>query len=299
MTKRARLLFLAWTGALAAISSAAAAPASASERCARAAAGVATLAQPCLSGPTAAQPSAGLCPLGAPGPLHSRVGLLEAAEAQPDGVELVAVTRLLEAARSGTGERARLHSSSLPPGMEGPPGAGGTVSLQHLLPGGSTWDASLGRSYVVLGVEAMALYSLLRASAGDAQAPNGSPASAEGRGLTAVGVTPAGEPVLAVVEDGPAVSDGWMLALAPGARAAMSWRGTAPMAEVGVAGEGGASDKAGLAFITSMADRVAGFVEAFRGLRLNSFRLGDGTRVKIDAKTGRHGRFVVTFTRKF
>jgi len=54
-----------------------------------------------------------------------------------------------------------------------------------------------------------------------------------------------------------------------------------------------------MAFVNSVADRVAGVVDAFRGLRLNSFEIAENTRLRVDAKTGRHGRCFVILTRKF
>jgi len=74
-------------------------------------------------------------------------------------------------------------------------------------------------------------------------------------------------------------------------------RGGGPTAAV-AAPAGGASARS-LAFVNSVADRVAGVVEAFRGLRLNSFEIAENTRLRVDAKTGRHGRCFVILTRKF
>jgi hypothetical protein len=174
-----------------------------------------------------------------------------------------------------------------------------SAALERLLPGSAAWDGNLAKGYVFLGVEAVALFSYLRARGADGDAAAADGGLADGRS-DAVGLASAAG---ALVEplSGEGMLDAPSLALAPRARATMSWRGAASEAAkldaTAVGQSAAAGPRVGLA--TTVADRVAGLVDAFRGLRLNSFEIADNTRLRIHAKTGHHGHCFVVLTRKF
>ena len=229
-------------------------------------------------------------PLGNPGPLAGPSLLIPGAS----GPQLSVALALLEGAW-GREESARRTAADLRLGGgvdEGSP------ALARLLPGSAAWDANLATGYVFLGVEAVALLSYLRARGAENDAgAEGSVATMAADGswsAAAVSLASAAGASLRVARgDEPGL---WqpMQAEAVGA-----WRGAAAAPAAAVAAPAGGASARSLAFVNSVTDRVAGLVEAFRGLRLNSFEIAENTRLRVDAKTGRHGRCFVILTRKF
>jgi hypothetical protein len=244
----------------------------------------------CAAGPASAVPgpapavaaplSAG--PLGAPGPLATASHMLS--EASGPQLSVVLATLERPCARGARAEGRTASDLGLEQSW-----AARSASLTRLLPGGGAWDANLAKSCVFLGVEAVALLSYLRVRGGseDAAEAAGPPAASR--------IATAAEP--GVVEP---LRGEFDLALAPRALAAGSWRGAAPQAAGIYAAATPSPAGAGrLDFFTSTADRVAGLVGAFRALRLNSYEVAQDTRLRIDARTGRHARCFLVLTRKF
>ena len=229
-------------------------------------------------------------PFGNPGPLAGASLLIPGSS----GPQLSVALALLEGAWGHEQSAGRTAADlRLAGGVDEAPPA-----LARLLPGSAAWDASLATGYVFLGVEAVALLSYLRArgAEGDAGAEGSVATMAADGSWSAAAVSLAGAAGARLGAPGVDEPGLWQPTQAT---AVGAWRGAAAAPTAAVAAPAGGASARSMAFVNSVADRVAGVVDAFRGLRLNSFEIAENTRLRVDAKTGRHGRCFVILTRKF
>jgi hypothetical protein len=226
---------------------------------------------------------AGLCPLGSPAPLARAVPVL-GGEGKP---VLLALGRVLD-------RSAQAGARSLPADRRAGETEASAPALQT-----SIWGHSSSTSYVFLGVEAVALYSYLRSRGNDRAASQGTdPGNGEPEGATA-GLLPG---AMVVGAQGPAGAGGgdFLASLASDHRGVSDWRGAAP---AGPAADGGTqvapAGGSALRFVNHIADRISGVTSALRALQLTNFQVSDNTRLRIDARTGRHQHFRVILTSRF
>jgi hypothetical protein len=166
--------------------------------------------------------------------------------------------------------------------------------------------------YVVLGIEALALYSFLMVSAEEevnGGAPGPIPAGTaawERLELASARASGSSRSAASLVEAEVAAGSGWGDERRVAREGAVSLVGGAAVA-ADAAGAGAAGALAArapegspaLRSVLGLARRVSHVVDALRALNLTSFRVSQSTRLKVDGRTGHRSRLMFTVTHRF